>query len=62
MVTKRVFMYLLMVKKSFSVLLDWIVFQGLFLLGVQKGKRISLFLGIDLEHEICLAKEGHRRL
>ena len=25
-------------------------------------KEKNLILGIDLEHEICLAKEGHRRL
>lgn len=64
MVTKKVFMYLLMVKKSFSVLLDWIVFQGLLIFCWVYRQAKNHILSIDLEREICLAKEGHmyRRL
>lgn len=55
-VRKNVFKYLLVIKKSFSVLLllNWITFQRSFSLGLQRGEEKHLIT--DLEHETCPVK------
>lgn len=59
MVRKNVFKYLLVVKKSFCVLLllNWRTFHGFFSLGLQRGEEKHLI--IDLKHKTRPVKEGH---